>query len=76
MEVLERISVAERGTVKKYERLEDDPEFWKNHPLNVDDLTAEELIARWNKSVDEFERTGKCMTLEEVRCYFKEKYGI
>ena len=76
MEVLERTNTVERVATKRYKRLEDNPEFWKNNPVNVDNLTGEELLARWNKSVDEFKRTGNGMTLEELKLHFKEKYGI
>ena len=75
MEVLERISVAERGTVKKYERLEDDPEFIKNHPLNADNMTAEEIMEHIMRGVRDYEE-GRYMNMEELERRFKEKYGI
>ena len=74
MEVLER-SDTQRVAVKRYKRIEDDPKFWENNPVNISDLSAEEILARIRESVRDIEE-GRCVTLEEFEQYFREKYGI
>ena len=78
MEVLERTEVLKRSPEfyrnATVDELDNDPWFVKNHPLNVDDWTAEEILASIRKGVRDAE-AGRTMTLEEVEEYFHKKYG-
>ena len=79
MEVLERTEVLKRSPEfyrnANMDELDNDPWFVKNHPLNVDDWTAEEILASIREGVADAE-AGRTMTLEEFERHFKEKYGI